>query len=102
MSESNLTPSEFDIEIKNDLENESIGLEKVTSFEEMYAMLRKQKDIKGTQKIYLPEEVIKRIEQIRHGHRPIGFITRTYGIRSALERLLPNDKIFKKYTQKKK
>ena len=59
------------------------------------------REIEGAQKAYSPEEVIKVIERVRHGHRDIDFVTRSYGIRDAVERLLVEDKIYKKYTKGK-
>ena len=58
------------------------------------------KEIEGTLKTYTPDQLILIIERVRHGHRPIEFITRSYDIRDAVERLLQNDKIYLKYAKK--
>ena len=44
------------------------------------------------------EVVIRRIDQVRNGHREIwqGRLTRTFGIRETIERLLPTDKTYMK------
>lgn len=41
-------------------------------------------------------EVIRRIDQVRNGHRSLDFVTRTYGIRARLQGLLADDRVYKK------
>lgn len=72
------------------------------SFDELYKIIKKLKHVEGSQKTYLSDELIKYIERVRHGHRNILFITRTHGIRDIVKKLLPADKIFKKYRAKPK
>ncbi len=86
-------------DFQNPLEKETKGIESVESFESLYKVIRNTGEIKGTLKNYTPDEVIKVIERVRHGHRSIEFVTRSYGIRDAVERLLENDKLYQKYTK---
>ena len=88
------------LEFSNPLEQKNIGLEHVQSFDELYQSIRQMKEIEGTLKTYTPDQLILIIERVRHGHRPIEFITRSYDIRDAVERLLQNDKIYLKYAKK--
>ena len=81
------------------LEREAKGAEGVESFDVLYEVIRGAGKIHGTHKNYTPEEIIKVIERVRHGHRSIEFVTRSYGIREAVERLLENDKVYQKYTR---
>lgn len=84
---------------ENPLEGEQIGLENATSFEELYEIIRAHGPIQGTQEEYLPPEIIKTVEQVRHGHRSTNFITRSFGIRAIVERLITSDAVFQKYTK---
>jgi len=87
------------------IENPSITSEtedkKITasSFNELYDAIKNISTIKGTQREYSAAELILKIERVRHGHRPINFITRSHGIREVVESLLQNDKIHQKYTE---
>ena len=82
----------------NPLEQEERqGVENTESFEGLYELIRYIGEVQGTQKTYVSEELIKVIERVRHGHRSIDFITRSHGIRDAVERLLENDKVYQKY-----
>lgn len=75
--------------------------EKITAsdFDELYDAIKHLGVVKGTQKDYSAAQLILKIEQVRHGHRMLNFITRSRGIREAVELLLQNDKIYQKYTQ---
>lgn len=86
----------------NPLEEEKIGIENATSFDMLYEILKEVESIRGTQKTYDAETLRKKIEQARHGHKEINVITRSYGIRDAVERLLENDRVYQKYVLKKK
>ena len=77
---------------RNDIEN-------ADSFEALYEAIRVIGEVQGTRKRYTPEQLIKAIEQVRHGHSSTKFITRSHSIRDAVDRLLPNDKIHHKYTK---
>ena len=88
------------LELSNPLEQKNIGLEHVQSFDELYQSIRQMEKIEGTLKTYTPDQLILIIERVRHDHRTIEFITRSYGIRGAVERLLKNDKIYLKYAKK--
>ncbi len=74
-------------------------LEKVTSFEELYAFIESQGEIHGTHTTYKSGDLRKIIERVRHGHRPIEWITRNMGIRDTVEKLLVNDRVYLKYTK---
>lgn len=74
-------------------------VERATSFEELFKVIQEIKEIKGESGIYTADYVIKRIEQIRHGHRDITFVTRGMGIRDKVSLLLSEDKVFKKYSK---
>ena len=84
-------------DIPNPLENEKMGLEICTSFDELYKKLQAIGEVKGTQKNYSASELIKKIEQVRHGHRDISFITRSYGLQEVVKKLLLTDRVYKKY-----
>lgn len=71
--------------------------EECECFDELYAYIKSKGEIVGSQKIYQAYELIKKIEQVRHGHRDISFITRTDGIRDAVIKLLKNDHVYAKY-----
>lgn len=86
----------------NPLEHDSIGIENVVSFDELYEKLRAFGNIEGSQKFYTPEMLIKKIEQVRHGHSNLLFITRSYGLRDVVARLLLEDAVYKKYCGDKK
>jgi hypothetical protein len=84
----------------NPLEEErNTNIENAESFDVLYEVIRKMGVIRGTQKSYSSEEIIKVIERVRHGHRQIEFLTRSYGIRDAVKRLLESDKVYQKYTK---
>ncbi|MFH0873910.1 MAG: hypothetical protein V1846_03710 [Candidatus Komeilibacteria bacterium] len=86
--------------IPNPLEGEkNINIENARSFDDLYAEIKTLGEIGGTSKDYSPERMIKIIERVRHGHRPIEFVTRSYGIRAAVARLLENDDVYRKYTE---
>jgi hypothetical protein len=74
------------------------------SFEEMYTLLRSRgvvPDGSGDNRSIV--EIIKRIEQRRHGHEdPWHRITRTFGLRETVERLLPNDAVYLKELKRSK
>ena len=67
-----------------------MGIEAAVSFEGLYSILRAMHEVVGTAKTYTPDELIKKIEDVRRGDRDIGFITRSHGLRSTVERLLTN------------
>lgn len=71
-----------------------------TTFDELHEIISGLAEIKGESGTYSPADVIKRIEQVRHGHRDIGFVTRAFGLRDKVESMLPDDKVFKKYSKK--
>lgn len=75
-------------------------IKNVTSFDELYAILDELNEIKGESGVYKNFEVHKKIEQVRHGHRDVGYVTRALGLRDKVGQLLPDDKIFKKYNEK--
>ena len=83
----------------NSLEKKGHNLERAESFDSLYEAIRSIGEVEGTQKTYSSEEVIKVIERVRHGHRSIDFVTRSYGIRDAVERLLVDNKTYQKYTK---
>lgn len=86
------------IDFPNPLEEErNMDIENAESFDALYDAIRALDNIQGTVKSFTPEQLIKVIERVRHGHRPIEYVTRSYGIRAAVERLLENDKIYQKY-----
>ena len=85
----------------NPLENKKVGLEEAKSFEELYEMLEILGEVEGTLKIYTPDVLKTKIEQVRHGHRDLSFITRSHGLREVVERLLKDDLVFAKYVSKK-
>ena len=87
----------FEEFIPNQRENIRIGFENATNFDELYDMIRAKGEIEGTQKIYSADEVIKVIERVRHGHRDITFVTRSYGLHDTVKRLSSSDKIYRKY-----
>lgn len=80
----------------NSLEQVKVGLQESQTFEELFENLRVLEHIPGTRKRYTADELIKEIERVRHGHRTIEFVTRTYGLRDVVLRLLPDDPIYKK------
>lgn len=80
-------------------QNPSSELESITSFEELYDFIKDQGEIQGTRKKYTSDDLIKIIERVRHGHRPIEWVTNTKGIRDIVEQLLVDDKVYLKYTQ---
>lgn len=77
----------------------STGIEDAESFDALYEAIRTIGEIQGTKKNYTPEQLVKVIERVRHGHRPLEFVTRSYGIRDSVERLLANDKVYQKYAK---
>lgn len=83
----------------NHLENEKIGLQNAATFDELYELLEVFGKVQGSQKSYTPQELRTKIEQVRHGHRPLESVTRSHGLREAVERLLENDAVYFKYTK---
>lgn len=73
--------------------------ESVTSFEELYALIMTKEFIPGSIRVYTPGEMRLKIERVRHGRFMIQTITRTFGIRAAVERLLETDPVYHKYTK---
>ncbi len=69
-------------------------IENAESFDVLYEVIRTMGEIRGAQKNSSSEEIIKVIERVRHGHRQIDFVTRSYRIRDVVERLLESDKVF--------
>ena len=84
---------------QNPLENKEIGLEESTSFDSLYENLRGLDTVQGTRKEYTVEELIKKIEAVRHGHKDLILLTRSFGIRETVERLLADDPVYQKYTK---
>ncbi|MFA6198189.1 MAG: hypothetical protein WC734_03510 [Patescibacteria group bacterium] len=78
------------IDFPNPRENETMGIEYAASFESLYDILRGMGEVVGTAKTYTADELIRKIDDVRRGDRDISFITRSHGIRSAVERLLKN------------
>lgn len=72
-----------------------------TSFVQLAETIRIIGAVQGTRKLYYPDELIRKIEQVRHGHRTLEFVTRTYGIRSKVESMLETDLVYKKYVLRK-
>lgn len=72
------------------------------SFGDLYDVLNTVGDIQGSQKVYSPSDLKLKIEQVRHGHRDISYITSTFGLRTKVEELLKDDPVYKKYTLSKK
>lgn len=71
------------------LENVMDDISRVTSFHALYSALRKiPGQIEGGHATYSSDELMQRIEQVRKGQASETYITRTYGIRDAVERLL--------------
>ncbi|MFA6227971.1 MAG: hypothetical protein WC668_02175 [Patescibacteria group bacterium] len=73
--------------------------ENIISFEELYDFIEAQGEIHGSIKSYDAPMLRKIIERVRHGHRPIEFVTNTMGIRDTVQRLLPDDPVYLKYTK---
>lgn len=74
--------------------------ENAASFEELYEKMKTKDSIPGSRSApYAPGEMRLIIERVRHGHRPLLFVTRTFGIRAAVERLLETDRVYHKYTK---
>ncbi|OGY44557.1 MAG: hypothetical protein A3B89_03840 [Candidatus Buchananbacteria bacterium RIFCSPHIGHO2_02_FULL_40_13] len=84
----------------NPKENEKIGIEEATSFEDLYEMLKILGDIEGTGRSYTPDKIIEYIEQVRRDEMDIGYITRSHGIRSTVEKLLKNDKVYQEIVKR--
>lgn len=84
----------------NPLEKEgNTDIENAKTFDILYEIIGTMDMISGTQKAYTPKELITIIERVRHGHRDIEFVTRSYGIRDAVERLLESDKVYQKHVK---
>lgn len=82
----------------SEIENESRRkIFECVSFDDLYRVLSSIGDIQGSQKVYSPGDVKLKIEQIRHGHRDISYITTTFGLRTKVEELLQNDSVHIKY-----
>jgi hypothetical protein len=87
-----------DVNVNEEL---SLGFEEARDFDSLYDMIRQLGEITGTAKTYTADELIKEIERVRHGHRETAFITRSFRIRETVERLLPTDRVYKKYVTDK-
>lgn len=82
----------------------NINSEKIsscTTFDELYSELDAIRIVEGSRKKYSALELRKNIEQVRHGHLDISYITNTHRIRTVVEGLLTSDAIYKKYVLKK-
>ena len=92
--------AEVKFSLINPKENEKIGIEEATSFEDLYEMLKILGDIEGTGRSYTPDKIIEYIEQVRRDEMDIGYITRSHGIRSTVEKLLKNDKVYQEIVKR--
>lgn len=78
-----------EIGAENHLEMEiDSDIETATSFETLYEAIRRRGIIVGSRKKYTAQEIIDLIELTRKGEVSINYITRSHGIRAAVERLL--------------
>lgn len=74
---------------KFQLENVVDDINEVTSFHALYEALKQiPGQIEGGHATYDSEELMRRIEQVRKGQASLTYVTRTYGIRDAVEKLL--------------
>ncbi len=64
------------------------SIKDATSFEELFKMLRKRGEIKGSKKVYEPESLIKTIEDFRAGKVDHKDITRSEGVREKVLELM--------------
>lgn len=58
------------------------------SFFELYGILRTIDSVQGSNEVFTPDRLIEIIESVRKGEKTLEHITRTYGLRDAVERLL--------------
>jgi hypothetical protein len=71
------------------------------SFDELKSVLYILKRIHGSQKVYLGEEVVDQIDQVRSGDLEVEYITRTWNLRNKVkELLLEENKTFKQELDK--
>jgi peptide subunit release factor RF-3 len=78
--------------------------EKVTACEtldELRKVLEEIGPVQGSSAVHHPRDIWHRIEQVRHGHRGITFVTQTYKIREKVTELLEADPTYKKYSSPK-
>lgn len=68
-----------------------------SSFEELYELIAALAVVPGSQSRHSADDLKKKIEQVRHGHRDITAVTRTFGLRKKVEQLLPSDETYRKY-----
>ena len=84
-----------------DLNREMIT--RCTSFDELFSVIRSIRVIHSNSIGEMSADyIIKRIEQVRNGHRDITFITTSHGLRGTVEKLLENDRTYKKRVTNKK
>jgi len=70
--------------------------------DQLVELLRGEKDeIPGSSNRDTGVKVARRIEQVRHGHRDLRYVTGALEIRTLVEMMLPQDKTYKKYVQSK-
>lgn len=61
------------------------------SFDQLYHFIKKVDSIQGGSKSYSPDELIDIIEKVRSNGLSLTYVTSTYGMRDAVERLLKNE-----------
>lgn len=72
------------------------------SFDELYNVIEIMREIKGSRKTYTFEELKLQLEQLRHGHEDLSYVTNTFSLREKVEQLLVDDSMYKKYVLNKK
>lgn len=78
-------------------EGEDSRIMGASSFDELYELINALAVVPGSQANHSADNLRKKIDQVRHGHRDITAITRTFGLRKKVEQLLPSDETYRKY-----
>jgi hypothetical protein len=74
-------------------------VETCSSIDELKSLLKGQGVLAESTHQQTGDQINKRIEQVRHGHREPDFITSALGLRGKVLELLPEDKVYIKYTK---
>ena len=82
-------------ESASSLEKNKIGVEavaKAETFKELYLALERLGTVQGTKETFNWGQLVETIERVRTSKVPIGFVTRTFGIRDKVQELLDKEK----------
>jgi hypothetical protein len=63
-------------------------IEESNSFSDLYQNIKRIGGVPGSKRVYDSEHLISIIDRVRSGVRTINYVTQTYGVRDAVERLL--------------